>query len=692
MNLQVKNHIADNQFYTINNERILLKTKTQYNLAMLKQVYIFASWVKSRICQIPYLMKNYFYHIRLFTLRFLLILFIFSISRVIFYLFNTNYFGILSFIDFLKIFIHGIRFDISALFYFNIIFIILSIVPGNFKNHSKYQFALKLIFILVNSLILSTNIIDTKFFDFENKRLTSDIFNSEWLGNDFITLLPQFIIDFWYLVLLWILFTGFLIWVYPRLKKDKLEITGFSFRLLSLQSVLFIIFLGIGVIGGRGGFQLKPLRVIHAAKFTDTKNVPLVLNTPFTIMKSIGVKKATIPDYFKQQVLDSIYSPIITVSKPDKEKPNIVIIILESFSSEYIGALNNGKGYTPFLDSLMSQSLVFNNAYANGKRSIEAMPSIIAGIPALTDGAYITSEYASNTINSVVSILKKQGYYTSFFHGGKNGTMGFSDFASLVTFDDYFGMDEYNNPVDYDGNWGIYDEEFLQFFKTEIDSSPQPFLTSVYTLTSHHPYKVPEKYKNRFPKGALNIHESIGYADFALREFFKSIKSSKWFKNTLFVITSDHTAQAETEYYNTKRGMYSIPIILYHPNDTLIKGVKNAVAQQIDIFPTIIDYVGCNDPFISFGTSLLNDTTTHFAINYISGIYQIIENNFILQFDGSKSIGFYNYKTDSLLKQNLLTNSNNYLFYENKLKAIIQSYYQRLNQNNMVLQDSLSSK
>lgn len=637
-------------------------------------------------------MKNYFYHNRLFVYRFLLILSLFSISRILFYLFNINYFGVISFFELLKIFIHGIRFDVSALFYFNIIFIILSLVPGNFKNHSTYQFVLKSLFILVNSIIISTNIIDTKFFDFENKRLTSDIFNSEWLGEDFITLVPQFIIDFWYLLLIWILFIWILTRLYPKFKQGKSEITKNSYRTLSLQYLLFVIYLGIVLIGGRGGLQLKPLRVIHAAKYTNTKNVPLVLNSPFTIMKSIGAKKSTVPNYFSQETLDSIYTPVIKVSEPKQVKPNVVLIILESFSNEYIGAQNNGKGYTPFLDSLMNHSLVFTNAYANGKRSIEAMPSIIAGIPALTDGAYITSGYASNTINSLVSLLKKQGYYTSFFHGGKNGTMGFSDFANLVAFDNYFGMTEYNNPADYDGKWGIYDEEFLQFFKTKMNDFSQPFLTSVYTLTSHHPYKIPGKYKNKFPKGTLNIHESIGYADFALREFFKSIENTDWYDNTLFVITSDHTAQAETKKFNTKLGMYSIPIVLYHPNDSTIKGVKNTVAQQIDIFPTIMDYVGCNDQFISFGTSLLNDTTAHFAVNYINGIYQLIENDFLLQFDGNKSIGFYNYKKDSLLRQNLLNGTKEYVAYENKLKAFIQSYNQRLNQNKMVIQKPVNNK
>ncbi|MGE0090548.1 MAG: LTA synthase family protein [Bacteroidales bacterium] len=632
-------------------------------------------------------MKNYLYHIQLFFLRLLLLLFVFSLTRVIFYFFNHNYFGDIEFFHFVKIIIAGLRFDLSVIFYANLLFIVLSLVPGDFKNKIYYQKLLKVLFIVVNLLLLIANIADMRFFDFESKRLTADIFTKEWLGNDFITLLPQFFIDFWYLFLLWAVVGIFLFVLYPKLNNNKLLNDKLNFRKASLQSIIYILLLGLSIIGARGGIQLKPLRVIHAAKYTEAKNIPLVLNSPFTIMKTLGSKKISTINYFKPELLDSIYSPIVQVHPVKENKTNIVVIILESFSNDYIGALSNKKGYTPFLDSLIKHSLVFTNAYANGKRSIESMPSIFAGIPALTDIAFITSNYSSNNINSAAGLLSGLGYKTSFFHGGKNGTMGFNDFARLAGFDEYYGMTEYNNPDDYDGKWGIYDEEFLQFFKEKVDGFSQPFLTSVYTLTSHHPYKVPEKYKNRFPKGTLVIHESIGYTDFALQNFFESIKNTDWYKNTLFIITSDHTAQAESDYYNTKLGSYAIPIILFHPNDSTLVGKSNIIAQQTDIFPTIMDYVGFDNKFIAYGNSLLNDSTDHYAINYISGIFQLIQKNYVIHFDGNKSIAIYNYAKDSLLTTNLINKIPEQIVLENKVKAIIQSYNSRLDQNKLIFSD-----
>ncbi|MCK5171058.1 MAG: sulfatase-like hydrolase/transferase [Bacteroidales bacterium] len=579
----------------------------------------------------------------------------------------------------------GIRFDNSALYYFNLIFILLSLIPGNYKNNKHYQKILLLLFFIINSLLLATNYIDTKFFDFEHKRLTSDIFSSVWLGEDFRTLLPDFIKDYWYIIIIWVVMSFGLYKFYPKFNSDKISKDDLNVKQYFSHTAIFILLMGIGLIFGRGGFQLKPLRVIHAADYTSAKNIPLVLNTPFTIMKTIGVKSFYVYKYFDKEKLDTIYSPIIKYDYSERKKTNIVIIILESFSREYIGALNKGSGYTPFLDSLMENSLVYTRSFANGKRSMEAMPSIMAGLPALTDETYITSRFSSNKINSIANMLSQKAYYTAFFHGGKNGTMGFDKFTKIAGFDEYYGMDEYPSKTDYDGNWGIYDEEYLQYFVQTLTEFKEPFFTSVFTLTSHHPYEIPEKYKGKFPVGTLNIHESIGYTDYSLKKFFESAKKMNWYNNTLFIITADHTAQAESSYYKNKLGNYAIPIIFYNPSDSTLKGTSNIIAQQTDIFPTIMDYLAYDDLFICFGNSLLNGSTNHFTVNYINGIYQIIEDDYLLQFDGNTPIAFYNIKSDSLLQNNLIDHSDKLKEIETHLKAIIQSYQERLIENRLTV-------
>jgi phosphoglycerol transferase MdoB-like AlkP superfamily enzyme len=311
------------------------------------------------------------------------------------------------------------------------------------------------------------------------------------------------------------------------------------------------------------------------------------------------------------------------------------------------------------------------------------MPSIIAGLPALTDDIYITSQYSSNKINSIASILSEEGYYTAFFHGGKNGTMGFDQFANVAGIENYYGMNEYHIESNEFGKWGIFDEEYLQYFSKTMSSFKEPFFASIFTLTSHHPYEIPEKYNGKFPKGTQNIHESIGYTDYSLRMFFESAKKTDWYKNTLFILTADHTAQAESSYYKNKLGNYAVPIIFYSPADTLIIKKSNTVAQQTDILPTVMDYLGYNEPFVSFGNSLLNDSTNHFAINYINGIYQFAKDDVVIHFDGSKTIAAFNFRTDSLLQNNIVEERALYEDSELLLKAILQSYKERLVDNKL---------
>ncbi|MCK4701011.1 MAG: LTA synthase family protein, partial [Bacteroidales bacterium] len=345
------------------------------------------------------------------------------------------------------------------------------------------------------------------------------------------------------------------------------------------------------------------------------------------------------------------------------------------------------EGYTPFLDSLIHHALVFPNAFSNGKRSIEAMPSIMASLPTLMTSSYISSGYATNSINSLASLLKDKGYHTSFFHGGSNGTMGFDNFAHSAGIDEYYGMNEYGKNEDFDGNWGIFDEEFLQFYATKLNSFEEPFFSSVFTLSSHHPYTIPGKYKEKFRKGPLKILEAIGYSDFSLKRFFETASEMPWFENTLFVITADHTAQAIKPEYITNLGQFRVPIIFFHPADSSLRGKKNLITQQLDIMPSVLDYLDYNEPFISFGNSILRPREDHFALTFQNGIYQYIANGYILIYNQNEGpISLYHFETDPLLENNLLrTSQSTRIEMVKKLQSIIQVYNHRMIRNEMVV-------
>ncbi|MBE9468271.1 MAG: sulfatase-like hydrolase/transferase [Bacteroidetes bacterium] len=588
-------------------------------------------------------------------------------------------------------FFYGIRFDISAIVYTNVLIIILHVIPGNFKNRNIYQLISKILFVVVNSITLATNFIDSKFFEFEEKRLTSDIFSPVWLGKDTAELMPQLIHDYWYIILSWLISVFILIYFYPKIKQTKEEFyKGRSNAVMFIsQSVICIFLLAIATLFARGGFQLKPLRIITAAKYANSNNVSLVLNSPFTLLKTIGKKEIKQENYYSEEELNKIFNPVRQYKNNSSfRKMNVVVFILESFGKEYVGSLNNNKGYTPFLDSLISKSLVFDYAFANGKKSIEAVPSVLASIPALMNNPFITSNYSSNKINSLASILNKEGYYTSFFHGGNNGTMGFDNFAMMADVQDYYGRNEYDQEGDYDGNWGIFDEPYLQYYARKLSEFQKPFFSCMFTLSSHHPYTIPKKHEGKFKKGKLINEQSISYADYSLKQFFETASKLPWYKNTLFVFTADHTAQAYNKVYKNKLGRYSIPIIYFCSSDTSLKGRNHTITQQADIMPSVLDYLDYNKKFIAYGNSVFDTTADHYAVNYKNGIYQFVNDDYTLLHDGNKIVGLYNIKTDKLLANDLETTSKKIAIkLEKKLKAIRQSYNNRLINNELIIRD-----
>ena len=598
---------------------------------------------------------------------------------------NQSAFGGNSGSDLFKIFFYGIRFDYSVVIQFNLLFILLYLLPFNFVHHKYYQIAVNSLFCIGNFFFLLLNFADAEYFKYTGKRSTADLFGYLFLSNDTLLLVPQFLKDFWYIVLIWIstivLYIKLVAW-YPFKKA-----LNYSFNIKSwiITGLLFFLVPGILFIGARGT-GLKPIMIISAARYTTPQNIPLLLNTSFTILHTLKEGPVKPIVYFDKDRLNAIYNPEQQIHPHHPKRiNNVVIIILESFSREFVGALNDNKGYTPCLDSIIHNGLVFENAFANGKRSIEAVPAILAGLPTLSDDSYITSRFSGNKIEGLPAILSKEGYHTSFFHGGRNGTMGFDEFSRVAGIQHYYGLNEYKGLKAFDGTWGIFDEEFLQYFAKELNTIPQPFFSCVFTLSSHHPYKVPDKYNDKFNNSPDKLIRAVRYADFALGEFFKTASAQPWFKNTLFIFSADHTAAEQSKLSVTRVGLFRIPIIFYHPGDTSLHGRSKRVTQQTDIMPSVIDYLGIDKPFLAFGSSVFQENTFTFADNYLGGIYQYFEGNYMLMFDGEKSRALYQYSLDKMLKKNILkTSAGTAAGMEHKFKAIIQQYNYRLLNNKMI--------
>lgn len=499
-------------------------------------------------------------------------------------------------------------------------------------------------------------------------------------GDDAQNLIPSMIKKYWFVVLAGLTIITLSLYLYNKTRKLQ---AGLVRPKPVLGLSMFVLFSGVFFMGARMSFGIKPLNLNHASNYASPENIPLVLNTPFSMIKTINEQQLPYEEYFTSAELNNYFNPVSEFAGNDTlQKPNVVLFIMESMSREFNGYLTGKKTYTPFLDSLMGQSLVFTNAFANGKRSIEATPTVTGSIPSFMESAFISSAFSNNRVRGLGEILTELNYSTSFFHGATNGSMAFDNYTLSHGYQKYYGRNEFGNDKFHDGTWGIYDEEFFQYWINILDKEKQPFFSTHFTLTAHSPYPLPEKYKTVFTGGPTPMHNSQQYADFALKRFFKTASKKAWFKNTIFIFVADHTSDSNEEEYENPYGRYRVPLFIYQYNSGY-KGKDDKIVQQTDIMPSILDLVGYKGKAVSFGKSVFKNGY-RFSVQYVNGVYQFIDTSNVLQFDGKVPIAFYEYKNDPLLKENLLSKNKDLADKKlNYLKAFLQQYFYRMQFNKL---------
>lgn len=596
----------------------------------------------------------------------------------------------------------GFLFDSSAIMYTNVLWIVMVLFPIHLKETPTYRKVCKWLFVVVNSLAVVMNLCDCVYFQYTSRRTTSTVFSEFSHEGNLASIFGTELIRHWYLLLIGVVLIYGLWRLYLSHYLKRHTICWWRYSLATLVSILLMVPCILGGMRGGLAHSVRPITVSNANQYVNhPTEAAIVLNTPFSLIRTIGKNVFEEPKYFtdEKQML-SYYSPIHQPAPGTvMNKKNVVVLIVESFGREYIGSLNRDldggkyRGYTPFVDSLLTHSLTFEYTFANGRKSIDAMPSTLSSIPMMVEPFFLTPA-SMNDLTGLAGMLHDKGYYSAFFHGAQNGSMGFEAFARATGYDKYFGRTEYNadpkggGDADFDGMWAVWDEPYLQHVVRMVNGFKQPFVASVFTASSHHPFKVPEQYAATFKdEGGQPIHKCVRYTDMALRKFFEAASKQPWYKNTVFVLVADHTNQNTHPYYKTDQGLYSIPIIFYTPDGSLETGVKQGViAQQIDVLPTLMGILGYDKPYIAFGCDLLHTPAAQtWAFNYNNGVYQYFKGDFLLQFDGQKTKALYRFKTDPLLKQNLAGKLPIQSQFENELKSLIQQYMHRMTTNTLIM-------
>ena len=527
-----------------------------------------------------------------------IVLFFLEFYRILLLLTNSSSFPNFGFYDHLI----GIWFDIITIALYFLPVVVFSLLPLQKSLEKSRTIFLLILFSLTSFVVYLFNAIDVAYFAYVNKRSSYNYLIHILTNEDSTALAGDFFIEFWWLVVLFVLsmiatIVGFL----------KIKNVAVDFKKVKNYFVL-LLSVYITVIIGRGGYQLKPVNIIDSTNYSSIENAPAVLNSAFTILKTYNLKGVEKKVYFSESELDTYFNPIQT-SRPQailNSKPNVVFVLFESFGSMYVGP-NNSESYSPFLDSILRQSMYFEDAIANSRTSMDAIPSVVSSIPTWMNESFILSSYSGNKIQSIPSILKKSGYSSLFFHGATNGSMRFDAYSSKAGFDNYFGRTEYNNEKHFDGNWGIWDHKFLPWTINRIDESKKPFFSLIFTISSHHPFSIPKEFRSKVKKNKEDpICVTISYADLAFKAFWEKAKTKKWFKNTLFIFCADHVGPTNRNNRVSLNHSYRIPIAFYHPSGKLPQIPENTGFQQIDILPTLLDLLNVKTKFYAFGTSYFN--------------------------------------------------------------------------------------
>lgn len=632
-------------------------------------------------------MKSFFriQEYKVLAYRLLLAYLFYFFARLLFLIYNYNLLKVDSIGQFFELAFYGLTFDTTAILYANGLFILLSILPFWYNTGKKYQKFLMYVYFIFNLLAYSTNFIDFIYYKYIFSRTSIAVLAVLEHEENKASMFTRFMFTYWHVYLLFFVMAFSWFYLYKKVKvTNVLPSNRLSYFLSSIIGLLIIATLAVGGIRGDFKKSTRPINLVDANRHVkQPQHADVVLNTPFSIIRTINqtsFKKINLVD---STLVEKYFKPTKQYANFPESKPNIVLFITESYGREYLGSFNkdsnipNYKGYTPFIDSLAQHSLIYTNAYANGRKSIHGMSSVLSGIPSFKD-AFTSSPYPKQKIQSLVSILNELGYDTSFFHGAPNGSMGFLGFSNILGFDHYYGKTEFNNDEEFDGSWGIWDEPFFQFMKETLDKKEAPFFSTIFTVSSHEPYTVPEKYKNTFPEGEIAIHKCVGYTDYAFKKFFEEAKKMPWYNNTIFIITADHGNLKNYDEYRKVLNRDAVPILIFKPNSNLV-GSNNDLAQQIDIYPTIMDLIGYKKPFRSWGRSLINDKEVKpFVISYNSGGYQLQMGNYICNFDGKEITGYYDIN-DKGLEYNLIDKKTPEMEKVGEAcKAFVQDYMEKI--------------
>lgn len=569
-------------------------------------------------------------------LYFLFWILYFIVARAIFLVYHLDRSADLSFSEVLYTFVYGLRMDASFAAYISIVPFLLLLLSSLWKRlpvAKVIRYYTTILLVLLSTLLS----VDLELYNHWGFRL--DASPLQYLSSPAemaasaaaAPLFILFIVTFAVAAVFILFFRRFIDLAKYKPDTKPWVLAGFS-----------LLFAALLVLPLRGGWQQIPINqsVVYFSEKPFANHAGI--NMPWNLMhallkyeKSGSNPYQYMPEEEAAELVQALYTAAVTDSAENLlrvQQPNVLFIILESYTAKFVGSLGGEKGVTPNLDKLAAEGVNFTNIYASGDRSEKGMVALLSGYPVQTTTSIIKYPQKTEKLPQLSQVLQEQGYSTSYYYGGE---LEFANIKSYLRNGGYKRLiDKYDfDPSTYNSKWGTHDHVLFARVQEDLKSEKQPFFCTVYTLSSHEPFEIPIPAKFPGTDEEAQFRNSVYYTDWALGKFIEEAKQQDWWQNTLVVLAADHGHRLPGNDPNHVPSKFKIPFIL--TGGALAKGgiTIDAIGSQADIAATLLAQLQLPHQQFTWSRNLLSPTASPFAFYVFNDGFGYITPNGVLTYD-----------------------------------------------------------